>query len=189
VFFRATREELVTRYEAMVDPANGYLTDVEAGWLLVDATASETADWRRETDIAIDLSDDGVIALSVFLNGPSWALAVAQDARPGPVAVYDPDDTDVLDALPQKLMDVESALGMLFPDDVDVDEVDAIFGAVLEGVMSPDEGMTELLTMLGCRRDWLRWSWCETIPEQLFTDPDLAHRVTPLGEARQFWEE
>ncbi len=55
--------------------------------------------------------------------------------------------------------------------------------------MPVEEAVTQLLAMLDCPPSWLRWSWYETIPQQIFTDPDLLKSVTPLGEAKQFWEE
>jgi hypothetical protein len=86
-------------------------------------------------------------------------------------------------------MALEQALGLLFPDLVDLDEVDYLFGALLEDALAPEVVFTELFTMLGLTPDWLRWAWFETIPDQLFTDPDLSDRVIPLGEARELWDE
>ncbi len=45
--------------------------------LLVDATATETADWVRQLDLAVLPSEDDGIAFSVLLVGEHWALALA----------------------------------------------------------------------------------------------------------------
>lgn len=77
----------------------------------------------------------------------------------------------------------------IFHDDIDRSRLDELFGALLEGAVSPEEAINELLLMLEVSADWLRWSWYETIPEQLFIDPDLAARVIPLGAAKALQEE
>jgi hypothetical protein len=91
--------------------------------------------------------------------------------------------------LPGRLLAVESVLTDLFPDDADPAAIDELFGAVLEGVLPFDEAVSSIFDMLGVPPEWLRWSWFETIPQQLFIDPDLADRVVPVGEACHFWEE
>ena len=190
IFFnKANPEELVALYEAIAEPVNGYLTILDGMAVLVDALASETANWARQHDLAAALSADDAIALSVFIVGDLWALALARDGQPGPVAAFTPDSSKVLEQLPHKLLGIERQLDDLFPDVTDLEKVDAIFGAMLDGATPAEDGISELLDMLGCPPDWLRWSWYETIPEQLFLDPDLADHVIPLGEARAFWEE
>ncbi len=189
IFFHTSGADLTERYLANTEQACGYLTRVGEAWVFVDAAATETADWVRQLDLATVMTDDTGIAISVLLVGEHWALGVAHDGRMGPVAVYLPDDPDVLKQLPQRLLAIESLLVDLFTDDVEAEQVDTLFGAVLEGVLPPEEAISEILAMLGCPPEWVRWSWYETIPEQLFLDPDLASRVTPLGEASLFWEE
>lgn len=188
-FFRATPETLAERYEAAADPANGYLTRLNGSSLLVDAQATETADWSRQTRLAAAMTDEDEAALSVFIVGESWALALAQGGAPGPVAVYTVGDPDVLDTLPFSLRALEEGLTAQFPRSIHPDAVDYLFGALLEGVIPAEEVVSAILQMLGCAPDWLRWGWYETIPEQLLLDPDLAERVTPLGDARDLWEE
>jgi len=188
-FFRATPEELAQRYEENAEPANGYLIRLSDFYLLVDATATETADWGRQAQLAALLSENEVIALSVLLVGDHWGLAVAYDGQPGPAALFIPKDEKLLTQLPHKLLAIEKALVDLFPGEIDADEVDAIFGAMIDGAMPVEDAITEILVMLDCPTNWLRWSWYETIPQQIFTDPDLQRMIIPLGEARQFWEE
>ena len=135
------------------------------------------------------MSDDGATAISILLVDQHWALTVAHDNRPGPVAVSIPDEPATLQALPLRLMEIESLLTSIFPDDINGEDVDRLFGELLEGVAQFDDVISEILAMLGVAQDWPRWSWYETIPEQLFLDPDLADRVTPLGDAKGLWEE
>ncbi|MHB9023401.1 MAG: hypothetical protein ACYC7E_04390 [Armatimonadota bacterium] len=189
LFQRIAPEELIERYEENADPANGYLTQVGDWWELVDAQASEMADWSRQTQLAADLAEEDTLAISVFLAGDSWALALATAGKQGPVAVFTPDDTDVLERLPHQLLAIENNLEQWLPGDIDAEKIDAIFGAILEGALPADEGLDELLILLGCSPDWLRWSWYEAIPLQLITDPDFVGRVQPLGEAKALWEE
>jgi hypothetical protein len=188
VFQRVSPEELIERYEENADPANGYLTEVGDWWELVDAQASETADWRRQIQLATELADEDTLAISIFIAEDSWALALATAGKQGPLAVYAPEDKDVIDRIPQQLLTIENIL-VQWLSDVEVEKVDVIFGAMIEGALPAEEGLDELLTMLGCSPDWLRWSWFETIPQQLFIDPDLKDRVRPLGEAKALWEE
>jgi hypothetical protein len=181
--------ELAARYEALADPANGYLTQLNCAYVFVDAQASETADWSRQIELAGLMATEDALALSIFMAGDLWALALTRAGHPATVAAYTPDNPKTFELLPHKLLALERQLGELFPAQLDVPGVDALFGAILDGAMSAEEGVTALLDMLGCSPDWLRWSWYETIPDQLFLDPDLSPRVTPLGEARNFWEE
>jgi hypothetical protein len=181
--------DLRDHYETIAEPANGYLTQLQDACVLVDAVASETADWARQTHLATLLSLDNTVALSVFIIGDLWAIALSYDGKAGPVAAFTPDNSKAIDQLPHVLFALEKQLVDLFPDRVDAEAIDQIFGAMLEGAVSAEDGIVELLDMLGCPPDWLRWSWYETIPEQLFLDPDLTDRVAPLGEARTLWEE
>jgi hypothetical protein len=189
LFHGVRQEEIVGAYEAGVEPANGYLTRLDEWLLLVDATATEMADWDRQIRMALALTVDGGTAISVFLVGKTWALALAHEGKAGPVAAFAPDEETALDDLPHRLLRFEHGLGELFPYLVDTETVDALFGVLLDGGISAEAVFTEILAMLEVPGDWLRWSWYETIPEQLFLDPDLAHRVTPLGEAKPLWEE
>lgn len=182
-------QEIAAQYEATAEPANGYLTRIDHRSVLVDALASETADWARQVELAASLTDDYTIAISVFIVGNLWALALARNGQMGPVAAYTPDNPKTIQQISHKLLAIEGQLVDLFPDQVDAESVDAIFGALLETAISPEDGIGQLLEMLECSPNWLRWSWFETIPEQLFIDPDLADCVTPLGEARHLWEE
>ncbi len=189
LFFHCDPRELIAQYEAICEPANGYLTCLNDEVVLVDALATEQADWGRQTSLAAALTGEDGVALSIFIVGAHWALALAVDGKEGPVAAYVPDDPDALDDLPRELMIIETGLARLFPGLVNAQELDLLFGAMLEGAVPVEEAINSLLAMLGVAPDWLRWSWYETIPEQLFIDPDLADRVTPLGEARLLWEE
>lgn len=189
LFFHTSPEELVERYEENAEPANGYLIRLNGEYMLVDATATETADWARQVQLATAMSENEAVALSILLVGEQWALSLAYDGQQGPTAIYVPKDTKLLEQVPRHLLAIEKALEDLFPGDIDTDVVDAIFGAMLDGATPVEEALTEILEMLGCPPSWLRWSWYETIPQQLFTDPDLLKQVTPLGEAKQFWEE
>lgn len=186
--YRVDPEAIIAQYEETVEPANGYLTRLNHECVLVDATASELADWSRQIDLAAALTSEDVFALSVFLVGDLWALGVARNGKTGPVAAFTPDSPKTLEQIPHKLLAIEQQLIELFPD-ADGEEIDRVLGMLLDGMTSPDDAFSELLDLLGCPADWLRWSWYETIPEQLFLDPDLAHRVTPLGAARALWEE
>lgn len=182
-------ETLGERYEVGIEPADGYLTSLD-GWLvLVDATATATGNWARQRDIGIVLSEDEGVAISVFITGEEWALSLAVNGEPGPTAIYTPQNDELIARVPFSLMAIEQAFGLLYPDRVDIDEIDAVFGALLDDALLPEDAFDAILTMLGVTNDWQRWCWYETIPEQLFTDPDLADRVTPLGEARALWEE
>ena len=183
-----TNCEIATQYEEITDPADGYLTQLSQCSILVDAQASEMADWQRQIEIAISLSSEDLLALSIFIVGDLWALALAKDGQPGPIAAYTPDNTKVLEQLPHKLLAIEQQLCELFYRQVNPDVMDALFGALLDGAITPDDGIAELVQMLGCTQDWMRWSWYETIPEQLFLDPDLESRVIPLGNAKNLWE-
>ncbi|HEX2950956.1 MAG TPA: hypothetical protein VHV83_15540, partial [Armatimonadota bacterium] len=183
IFFNADPAEIRTHYEAIADPANGYLTRLHDNCvILVDATASETADWSRQTQLAALLSANEVIAISVFVVGELWALALAFDGKAGPIAAFTPDNPKIMEELPYKLLAIEQQLDDIVPDRVDTEQLDRLFGSMLERYITPEEGITELFDQLGCLPDWPRWSWYETIPEQLFLDPDLANRVIPLGE-------
>lgn len=188
-FYVVSPEVLAERYTTGIDPPNGYLTQAGAWWLLVDGTAAETGNWGRQRDIGTVLSTEEGVALSVFITDEEWAVALAVNGEPGPSAVYLPDNDELLARAPYSLMALEQALGLLFPDYMIIDEVDALFGALLEGATPPETVFTELFTMLGVSPDWLCWAWFESIPDQLFTDPDLSDRVIPLGEARELWEE
>jgi hypothetical protein len=189
IFFGASREELIAHYEEQEDGANGYLTRLADCWIFVDAEATETGNWGRQTNLAQSMSRDDVVALSLFLVGQHWGLALANDGQAGPVAVAIPDDDDVMELLPHYLMAVERVLVAWFPEQADQSYLDELFGALLEGATPVEEVFSQILAMLGCPSDWMRWSWFETIPQQLFTDPDLVSRVTPLGEAAALWEE
>lgn len=189
LFFQSDPREIVNRYEAQVEPANGYLTVLDEVCILVDALATETANWSRQHELAALLAGDDGVALSVFIVGSLWALSLCRDGQPGTIAAFTPDESKVLEQLPVRLLTIERQLDEYFPNIVDTEEVDTLFGAMLEGARAAEDGISELLAMLGCPPDWLRWSWYETIPEQLFLDPDLADHVTPLGEAKAFWEE
>jgi hypothetical protein len=182
-------ETLAARYEAGIEPADGYLTYLDGWWMLVDATATATGNWARQRDIGLALSDEAGVALSIFITGDEWALALAVNGEPGPTAIFTPQNDEVMARVPFSLMALEQALGLLYPDRVDVDEVDYLFGALLEGALAPEEAVDGVVRMLGVPDDWMRWSWYESIPEQLFTDPDLADRVVPLGDAKDLWEE
>ena len=188
VFLLADREALVSRYESLAEPANGYLTRVGETYLMTDAAASEGSDWARQVRLALEMSEE-LTALTIVIYEEYWALTLAHDEQQGPAAIYLPVAPEMLRNLPRQLFDVEKALVDLLPFDADADRIDALFGAVLEEALPIEDALTELLGMFGCPAEWIRWSWYETIPQQLFTDPDLAGRVTPLGEARQFWEE
>jgi len=189
IFFHTDAAELTTRYEANAENPCGYLTRLNGEWLFTDALATETADWARQLELATVMTDEEVIGLSVFMVGNLWALGVSFDGRPGPVAAYVPDNADQMRELPERLLTLENALTDLFPDDADPEEIDELFGAVLEGALPIEDAVSSILAMLGVSPEWPRWSWYETIPEQLFIDPDLADRVVPVGEACQFWEE
>jgi len=189
IFFHTDAEDLIARYEANTEKPCAYLTRVNECWVFVDALATETADWARQLELATVMTEDEVIGLSVFIVGEHWAIGLTYDGRLGPVAAYLPDVATQMRLLPQRLLSIEKALDDLFPDQADPERIDAFFGAVLEGALSIDEAMTEILGLLGCPGDWLRWSWFETVPDQLFIDPDITDRVVPVGETRHFWEE
>ena len=189
LFAHCFADELAENYEALAEPANGYLIRLNQWTMLDDAEATETADWSRQIELATMLTCEDGVAVSIFVVGEGWAIAVSLGGQPGPIAAFAPDEHKAVEQLPFKLLAVENALMTAFPDDVDAERVDAIFGAMIDQVMTAEEGMTEIVEMLGCPSDWSRWGWYETIPEQLFTDPDLAHKVRPLGEAKHFWEE
>ena len=189
LFFHTSAEDLTTRYEANAEPANGYLARLDTAWMLTDAVATETAHWSRQIELAVALSEDGVVAITIVLVGDYWALALAHDGQPGPVAVFIPDNPPLLRQLPEQLLAIERSLHDLFPGLIDAETVDVLFGALLDGGMPPEDVFTEVLAMLGCPPDWIRWAWYETIPQQLFIDPDLAERVVPLGEAKELWGE
>jgi len=188
-FQHVTPEELAVSYEESAEPANGYLVSLNTWWMLDDATATEASDWGRQLELATQLTGEEGTAISVFLVGELWTLALCHGGNRGPVALFVPGDSKLLEQLPHQLLAFEQAFGELFPDDVDTDEVDSIFGALLDGAMLPEEAFSSLLQMVGVAADWQRWCWCETVPYQLFTDPDLSSRVIPLGLAKAFWEE
>ncbi len=189
LFFHSSAEEIASHYEEIANPANGYLTRIHGGCLLVDATVSETADWARQIELAIQLCGEDAIAFSILIVGDLWALALARGGQPGPIAAYTPDNVKTLELLPNQLLSIEQMLQEIFPDRVDAAYIDQLFGAMIEGAIEPGEGISEIVDMLGCPPDWQRWSWYETIPEQIFLDPDLSSRVTPLGDARELWDE
>jgi hypothetical protein len=189
IFFGTTADQLCDAYEAIAEPANAYLTRVGTGLLLADVVACETADWGRQLRLGTEMTHTGGASFSVFAAGDRWGMAVATDGVEGPVAVFEPDEEEIMADLPRRLLGVEKALAALSPERVDAAEVDRAFGALLEGVMTADDAAGIVLTMLGCHIDWPRWAWAETVPHQLFLDPDLADRVTPLGEAKDLWEE
>lgn len=188
-FFGASPGNLVEGYEELVEPANGYLTNLESCWALTDAIASETGDWVRQTELAVMLTSEDEVALSIFLVGEHWAMAVAANGQPGPVVAFAADDPDLEQYLPQRLLNIEKALDVLFPELIDAEEVDALFGALIDQAVHPDEVFSSILAMLGVAADWQRWCWYETIPEQLILDPDFSDRVIPLGHAKDLWEE
>jgi len=189
IFFHTDAEELTARYEANAESPCAYLTRVNSEWIFTDGPATETADWARQFELATVMSEDEVIGISVFMVGELWALGVAYDGKRGPVAALVPDNADQMRELPMRLLAVERALTELFPDDADAEKLDVIFGALLDGALPFDEAVSSVFEMLGVPSEWSRWSWFETIPEQLFIDPDLSDRVVPVGEACHFWEE
>lgn len=189
IFFYISPEELAARYEAIAEPADGYITELQQKLMLVDATACGLADWVRQVELAVMLSAGDKLAFSIFFVGDHWALAMARDGKPGPVAAYTPDNPKTMEELPYNLLALEDALDENFHDDINREELDILFGALLEGALPAEEVINELLLMLEIPADWLRWCWYETIPEQLFLDPDLTNRVTALGNAKALWEE
>ncbi len=182
-------ETLAERYTVGIDPPDGYLTYLNGWWMLVDATATATGNWARQRDIGLALSDEEGVALSIFITDDEWALALAVNGEPGPTAIFTPQNDEVMARAPYSLMALEQALGLLYPDRIDTEEVDYLFGALLDGALPAEEAINEIVLMLGCPADWMRWSWYESVPEQLITDPDLADRVIPLGAAKALWEE
>ena len=136
--------EIAAHYEAIAEPANGYLIRLQHEVMLVDATAAETADWARQIELATALADENTVALSIFLVGDLWALALAHNERPGPVAAFTPDNTKVLEQLPHSLLAIERQLIDFFPDRVDEEAIDQIFGAMLERAISPGDGISEV---------------------------------------------
>jgi hypothetical protein len=189
VFFGESAGHLCDEYVAVAEPANAYLTRVGVGLILTDAVATETADWGRQLRLGTELTTAGGVSFSVFAAGDRWGMAIATDGVEGPVAVFEPDEPAVMAELPMRLMGLEKSLAALSPEHVNDAELDRVFGALFEGVMTVDEVADIVLTMLGCSSDWPRWAWAETVPEQLFLDPDLTDRVTPLGDATGLWEE
>ncbi|MHB9134018.1 MAG: hypothetical protein ACYDBB_23360 [Armatimonadota bacterium] len=189
IIFNVPADELIARYEANAEPANGYLTRLDDSWVMVDAFASETADWGRQSLLAAEMTGEDGVAISILMTGQYWALGLAHAGKPGTMAVYLPGNEDVLDKLPFKLMEFEQGLVALFPDALDADELDRIFGAVIEMALPIDDAVDAILAMLGCAPDWLRWSWYDAIPHQLFMDPDFIGRVRPMGEAKDLWSE
>jgi hypothetical protein len=188
-FLNTDPEHLIEQYEALADPPCGYLTRVGALWLLTDVQATETADWGRQLRLGTEITENGCASISVFCVGDRWGIAVAVDGVEGPIAVYEPDDAGLMADLPRRLLGVERTLAALSGGAVNAAEVDRLFGALLEGVLPFDEVVEGVLLMLGCHTDWLRWAWADTIPQQLFLDPDLADRVLLLGDAKGLWEE
>lgn len=189
IFFHISPEELAERYQLIAEPADGYITELQQQAILVDSATCALADWVRQVGLAVQLSANDKLALSIFIVDKHWALALARDGKAGPVAAYTPDNPKTLEELPYKLLALEDALHEIFHDDINREKLDALFGALLEGALPAEDVIHELLLMLEVPADWLRWSWYETIPEQLFLDPDFSNRVTPLGDARALWEE
>lgn len=189
LFFHIPAASLKSRYEFLAEPGNGYLVRMGYDYLLTDAQATETADWVRQLDLAVDISADGGVAFSFFFVGKDWAMGIAVDGKPGAIAAYTPDDAKALDQLPFKLLALERELVANFPDILIPEQLDKLFGALVLDAITAEDAVTEILDELGCAPDWPRWCWYETISEQLFLDPDLAHRVIPLGEAVALWEE
>lgn len=186
IFIGISAETLAPRYEAVAEQSNGYLVRMDGCTLLVDALATEAADWARQIYLATQMTEENETSISFFLVGEHWALSVSHGGEAGPVAIFTPEDADVLDKLPYMMMAIENALGECLH--LDTDALDQMFGALLEGAITPEVAFDDLLALLACTPDWPRWSWFETIPEQLFTDPDLLNtRVVPLGEAQEFW--
>jgi len=189
IFFHTDGPELISRYEATAENPSAYFTRVNGEWIFTDELATETADWARQQELAMVMTEEEVIGISVFMVGNLWALGVAFDGRQAPVAAYVPDNADQMRELPGRLLGIESALADLFPDNADPQVIDELFGAVLEGALPFEEAVSSIFDMLGVPPEWLRWSWFETIPQQLFIDPDLSDRVVPVGEASLLWEE
>ncbi len=189
VFLAAPEAQLIDVYEENAEPADGYLIRLGDAQLLVDALATETADWARQVELAGLMTGEDLTAISLFLVGAQWGLALNHGTRPAIMAAYDAEAPKLLDQLPRQLLAFERTLEDLYPGEVDGDALDALFGAMLESALPIEEAFNTLLSQLGCPPDWLRWSWYETIPQQLFLDPDLADRVQPLGRTREFWEE
>lgn len=189
IFFGMSREDVVLAYEGCAEPADGYLAQMGDAWLLTDAAITETVDWGQQAELAARMTGEEGMAISLFLSDEIWGLALARAGQPGPTAAFMPEEADICDLLPQRLLRIEQLLTEWFPDDADAEELDRLFGALIEGAVPPDEAFTDLVEMLGCPPDWLRWSWYESIPHQLLLDADLHDRVMPLGAAREFWEE
>ncbi|MDO8704709.1 MAG: hypothetical protein Q7J84_07130, partial [Sulfuricaulis sp.] len=64
IFFHTDAEELTTRYEANAEHPCGYLTRMDGQWILVDAQATETADWARQLDLAAAMTADDTTGIS-----------------------------------------------------------------------------------------------------------------------------
>lgn len=189
LFDRCLPDELTAHYEAYAEPANGYLIRLQHWSLLVDAVATETANWVRQCELSAEMTCEDGVAVSLFLVDRYWAIAVAAGGKRRAFAAYMPDDPKLFERLPNELHKVEQALALYFPDDIDIVRVDELFGAIIDNGITVEDGFLALTDLLGISPEWLRWSWYETIPEQLFTDPDLAPRVKALGDAKQLWEE
>ena len=180
LFFHIPAQSLKTRYEYLAEPANGYLVRMGYDYLLTDAQATETADWVHQLDLAVDMSADGGVALSFFFVDKDWAMGLAIDGRAGAIAAFTPEDAKALDQLPFKLLSLERELVSNFPETLSTEQLDKLFGALVCDAITAEDAITEILEELGCAPDWPRWSWYETISEQLFLDPDLSDRVIPL---------
>lgn len=188
IFFHAAADELAALYETATEQQDGYLTQVGETWVFTDALATATADWVRQLELATAMSQDDVAALTVLIVGDAWTMSVAFDGQRGPVAVFAPGEERQPERLPHELLALERTLTDLFPDDIEAEGLDALFGAVLDGALPMEQVVDAIMTMLHVPEEWTRWSWYDLIPEQLFVDPDLADRVKPLGEAKAFWE-
>jgi hypothetical protein len=175
-------EELSSTYLEAIDTPAGYLVSSGNGMIFTDAVITETANWHRQTELAGEMAGDSGLALSYFAVGNTWGISLHYAGKQLSTA-YDYDNPKMQEKITGTLIEIETELIIAFPTKIDSDELDAMLGGLLSGVISSDDVFNYLLLAIGASPDWIRWSWYEAVAENLNIDPDLEERVAPLGNA------
>ncbi len=181
-FLYCNPEDLTNGYLEAIDTPAGYLVSSGNGYIFTDSVITETANWHRQTELAGEFAADNGLALSYFAVGNTWGISLHSGGKQLSTA-YDYENPKMQEKITGTLIDIENELINAFPAKIDSDELDAMLGGLLSGVVGPDDAFNYLLLAIGASPDWIRWSWYEAVADNLNIDPDLEDRVAPLGNA------
>ena len=181
-FLYCNPEEISSAYLEAIDTPAGYLVSSGRGVIFTDAVITETANWHRQSELAVELAGDNGFALSYFAVGNTWGISLHYNGKQLSTA-YDYDNPKMQEKITGTLIEIETELINQFPDSIDADVLDAMLGGLLSGAISVDDVFNYILTAANASADWIRWSWYEAVADNLIIDPDQESWVAPLGNA------